>query len=154
EGVSGEGVRRRGAEPVASLEALVPQVDVLTCHTPLTSETKHMINARTLGLMKDGAIYVNTSRGGVQDERAVFEALTRGKLRAAGIDVFEEEPTARDNPVLNLSNVVASCHVAVVTNEANRQMGVQVVGEMLRVLRGQRPDVLVNPDVWPRLGQR
>src|SRR5215510_3429412 len=147
-------VRRRGAEPMASLEALVPQVDVLTCHTPLTPETKHMINARTLGLMKDGAIYVNTSRGGVQDERAVFEALTRGKLGAAGIDVFEEEPTALDNPILNLPNVVVSCHVAGVTNEANRQMGVQVVGEMLRVLRGQRPDVLVNPDVWPRLGQR
>src|SRR5262249_54897792 len=72
--------RPRGAEPVASLEALLPQVDVLTCHTPLTPETKHMINARTLALMKDGAIYVNTSRGGVQDERALFEALTRGKL--------------------------------------------------------------------------
>src|SRR5213596_2620898 len=152
--VPADEVRRRGAEPVASLEALVPQVDVLTCHTPLTPETKHMINARTLGLMKDGAIYVNTSRGGVQDERAVFDALTRGKLGAAGIDVFEEEPTALDNPILNLPNVVVSCHVAGVTNEANRQMGVQVVGEMLRVLRGERPDVLVNPDVWPRLGQR
>src|SRR2546427_700659 len=102
----------------------------------------------------DGAIYVNTSRGGVQDERAVFEALTRGKLGAAGIDVFEQEPTALDNPILNLPNVVVSCHVAGVTNEANRQMGVQVVGEMLCVLRGERPDVLVNPDVWPRLGQR
>ena len=152
--VPADEVRRRGAEPVASLEALVPQVDVLTCHTPLTPETKHMINARTLGLMKDGAIYVNTSRGGVQDERAVFEALTRGKLGAAGIDVFEQEPTALDNPILNLPNVVVSCHVAGVTSEANRQMGVQVVGEMLRVLRGERPDVLVNPDVWPRLGQR
>jgi len=152
--VPADEVRRRGAEPVASLEALVPQVDVLTCHTPLTPETKQMINARTLGLMKDGAIYVNTSRGGVQDERAVFEALTRGKLGAAGIDVFEQEPTALDNPILNLPNAVVSCHVAGVTNEANRQMGVQVVGEMLRVLRGERPDVLVNPDVWPRLGQR
>jgi len=152
--VADDELRRRGAEPVTSLEALVPQVDVLTCHTPLTPETKHMINAKTLGLMKRGAIYVNTSRGGVQDERAVFEALTRGKLGAAGIDVFEEEPTPLDNPILNLPNVVVSCHVAGVTNEANRQMGVQVVGEMLRVLRGERPDVLVNPDVWPRLGQR
>jgi len=152
--VPADEVRRRGAEPVASLEALLPQVDVLTCHTPLTSDTKHMINAKTLALMKDGAIYINTSRGGVQDERALFEALTRGKLGAAGIDVFEEEPTSRDNPLLNLPNVIATSHVAGVTNEANRQMGLQVVGEMLRVLRGERPDVLVNPDVWPRLGQR
>src|SRR5205823_3861571 len=75
-------VRRRGAEPVKSLEALLPQVDVLTCHTPLTPETKHMINAKSLALMKPGAIYVNTSRGPVQDERALFEALTRGRLGA------------------------------------------------------------------------
>jgi len=147
-------LRRRGAEPVASLEALLPQVDVLTCHTPLTPETKHMINEKSLGLMKPGAIFVNTSRGPVQDERALFEALTRGKLAAAGLDVWEDEPTSRDNPMLNLPNVVCSSHVAGVTREATRQAAMQVSGEMLRVLRGERPDVLVNPDVWPRLGRR
>ncbi len=147
-------VRRRGAEPVKSLEALLPQVDVLTCHTPLTPETRHMINEKTLALMKPGAIYVNTSRGPVQEERALFEALTRGRLAAAGLDVWEEEPTPRDNPLLNLENVVCSSHVAGVTREATRQAAMQVCGEMLRVLRGERPDVLVNPDVWPRLGQR
>jgi phosphoglycerate dehydrogenase-like enzyme len=152
--VPADEIRRRGAEPVNSLDELLPQVDVLTCHTPLTDETRGMINERTLGLMKQGAIYVNTSRGPVQQERALFEALTRGKLGAAGIDVWEEEPTSRDNPLLNLDNVVVSSHVAGVTGEANRQMAVQCAGEMLRVLRGERPDVLVNPDVWPRLGRR
>jgi D-3-phosphoglycerate dehydrogenase len=147
-------VRRRGAEPQKSLEALLPQVDVLTCHTPLTPETRHMINARTLGLMKPATIFINTSRGPVQDERALFEALTRGHLSAAGLDVFEEEPTSLDNPLLNLPNIVCSSHVAGVTLEANRQMAMQVSGEMLRVLRGEKPEVLVNPDVWPRLGQR
>lgn len=147
-------LRRRGVEPVASLEALLPQVDVLTCHTPLTEETRGMINARTLALMKDGTIFINTSRGGVQDERALFEALSRGKLRAAGLDVFEEEPSPLDNPLLNLENVVVSSHVAGVTLEANRQMALQVAGEMLRVLRGERPRVLVNPEVWSRLGVR
>ena len=152
--VPADEVRRRGAEPVGSLDELLRQVDVLTCHTPLTEETRQMINARTLALMKEGAIYINTSRGGVQDERALFEALTRGKLGAAGIDVFEEEPTPVDNPLLNLENVVVSSHVAGVTKEANRQMGVQVAGEMLRVLRGEKPQVLVNPEVWPRRGVR
>jgi D-3-phosphoglycerate dehydrogenase len=147
-------IRRRGAEPVESLDALLPQVDVLTCHTPLTPETRHMIDARALGLMKRGAVFVNTSRGGVQDEHALFEALTRGQLGAAGLDVFEEEPTPVDNPILNLKNVVVSSHVAGVTTEATRQASLQVAGEMLRVLRGARPDVLVNPDVWPRLGLR
>jgi D-3-phosphoglycerate dehydrogenase / 2-oxoglutarate reductase len=147
-------LRRRGAEPVKSLEDLLPQVDVLTTHTPLTPETRHMINEKTLALLKPSAIYVNTSRGPVQDERALFEALTRGKLAAVGLDVWEDEPTSADNPILNLENVVCSAHMAGVTREATRQAAMQVSGEMLRVLRGERPDVLVNPDVWPRLGQR
>ena len=147
-------VRRRGAEPTASLEALLPQVDVLTCHTPLTDETRAMINDKHLGLMKHGAILVNTSRGPVQDERALFQALATGQLAAAGIDVFEEEPPSLDNPLMNLPNVVLSTHVAGVTREAIRQTGVQVASEMLRVLRGERPEVLVNPDVAARLGLR
>src|SRR5713101_4621550 len=152
--VPADEVRRRGAEPVVSLEALLPQVDVLTCHTPLTPETKHMINEKAIGLMKPSAIFINTSRGPVQDERALFEALTRGKLAAAGLDVWEDEPTSRDNPILNLENVVCYSHMAGVTREATRQAAMQVSGEMLRVLRGEWPEVLVNPDVWPRLGQR
>lgn len=149
--VSADEIRARGAEPVESLEALLPQVDVLTCHTPLTDETRAMIDARTLALMKTGAIYVNTSRGRVQDERALFEALTRGHLAAAGIDVWEQEPVNPDNPLLNLDNVVCSSHIAGVTDEAIRGMAMQVSAEMLRVLRGERPHVLGNPDLWPRL---
>jgi D-3-phosphoglycerate dehydrogenase / 2-oxoglutarate reductase len=152
--VPADELRRRGVEPVASLEVLLPQVDVLTCHTPCTDETRHMINSRALGLLREGAIFINTSRGGVHDERAVFEALARGQLRSAGLDVFEEEPSPVDNPLLTLDNVVVSAHVAGVTAEANRQMGVQVAAEMLRVLRGERPHVLVNPEVWARLGIR
>ncbi len=152
--VPADELRRRGVEPVESLEALLPQVDVLTTHTPLTDETRHMIDDKALGRMRKGAIYINTSRGPVQDERALFEALTRGRLASAGIDVFEEEPTSLDNPLLNLENVVVSTHVAGVTHEAHRQTGVQVAGEMLRVLRGEMPDVLVNLDVKARLGLR
>lgn len=144
-------LRRRGVEPVKTLDALLGQADIVTCHTPLTSETRQMINARTIGLMKPGAIVINTSRGGVQDERALFEALTRGTLRAAGIDVWEEEPTPRDNPILNLDNVVCTSHIAGVSEEAHRQIAVQVCEEMLRVLRGEKPTVLGNPDLWPRL---
>jgi D-3-phosphoglycerate dehydrogenase len=113
-----------------------------------------MINDETLRLMKRGAIYVNTSRGGVQEERALFEALTRGQLGAAGIDVFEEEPCPVDNPLLNLENAVLSTHMAGVTREATARASVQVTSEMLRVLRGEKPNVLVNPEVGPRLGLR
>ena len=152
--VPADEIRARGAEPVASLPALLPQVDVLTCHTPLTPETRHMIDTKALALMKRGAIYINTSRGGVQEEHALFEALTRGQLAAAGIDVFEDEPCPVDNPLLNLDNVVLSTHMAGVTREATARASVQVTSEMLRVLRGEKPDVLVNPEVGPRLGLR
>jgi D-3-phosphoglycerate dehydrogenase len=146
-----EELARRGVEPVKSLDELLPQVDVLTCHTPLTPETRGMINERTLALMKPGAIFVNTSRGPVQQEHALFEALTRGRLAAAGLDVFEQEPVGADNPLLNLDNVVCTSHIAGVTEEAHRAIGMMVTSEMLRVLRGEKPHVLANADLWPRL---
>src|SRR5438270_8565217 len=152
--VTDDEIRKRGAEPVANLEALLPQVDVLTTTTALTDEARGSANDKTLGRVKRGAIFVNTSRGGVQQERAVFEALVKGQLGAAGLDVFEQEPTPRDNPLLNLDNVVVSSHVAGVTAEATHTATLQVTSEMLRVLRGERPQVLANPDVWPRVGIR
>ena len=148
--VPADEVRRRGAEPVGSLDELLPQVDVLTCHTPLTSETRHMIDERALAQMKPGVIFINTSRGPVHSERALFEALAQKRLAAAGLDVFEQEPSPLDNPLFNLDNVVCSGHVAGVTLEANKAASLQVTAEILRVLRGERPEVLANPDVWPR----
>ncbi len=152
--VPAEEVRRRGAEPVGSLEELLPQVNVLTCHTPLTPETRHMIDERALARLRPGAIFINTSRGPVHSERAVFEALVQKRLSAAGLDVFEQEPSPIDNPIFNLDNVVCSGHVAGVTLEANREASLQVTAEILRVLRGERPRDLANPEVWPRPAHR
>ena len=140
---------RRGAEPVASLEELLPQANVLTCHTPLTPETRHMIDEKTLALLPPGAIFVNTSRGAVQSEPALFEALVTGRLAAAGLDVFEQEPSPLDNPLFNLDNVVCSTHVAGVTREAHRVASLQVTGEVLRVLRGERPQCWSTGGVGP-----
>jgi D-3-phosphoglycerate dehydrogenase len=145
-------LERREVEPVRDLSDLLARADIVTCHTPLTAETHHMISEGTLARMKDTAIFINTSRGKVHDERALFEALTRGKLRAAGLDVWEEEPTPLDNPLLNLENVICTSHVAGLSETANRNIAVGVASEILRVLRGERPKVLGNPDLWPRLG--
>ena len=144
-------VRARGAEPRPDLHALLREADVVTCHTPHTPDTHQMIDAAAVAQMKHGVIFVNTSRGKVQDEHALFEGLTRGRIRAAGIDVFDEEPVAADNPVLNLPNVVVSSHVAGVTVESMRAMAMQVTAEMVRVIRGEKPRVYGNPDVAPRL---
>ncbi len=149
--VSADELRRRQVEPVSDLSSLLAQADIVTCHTPLTKETEHMINEKTIARMKDGAVFVNTSRGKVQDERALFEALTRGKLGAAGLDVWEDEPVPADSPLLNLDNVVATPHMAGVSEQAQRNIATQVAAEILRVLRGEKPTVLGNPELWPRL---
>ena len=104
--VPADEMRRRGAEPVREprgAAAAGRRADLP--HAAHPRDAAHD-QREDLGLMKHGAIYINTSRGPVQDERALFEALTRGKLGAAGIDVFEEEPASADNPIFNLENVV------------------------------------------------
>src|SRR5262245_19313929 len=149
--VSDSEMRARGAEPKPDLHALLREADVVTCHTPHTPETHHMIDDKAVAQMKDGVIFVNTSRGKTQEEHALFEGLTRGKIRAAGIDVFEEEPVSADNPLLNLPNVVVSSHRAGVTAESIRAMAMQVTAEMMRVIRGEKPHVLGNPEVSSKL---
>jgi D-3-phosphoglycerate dehydrogenase len=149
--VADEEVRKRGAEPMKDMASVLKQADVVTCHTPHTPETHHMINAQAVAQMNDGVIFINTSRGKTQDENALLAGLTGGKIRAAGLDVFEEEPVSSDSRLLGLDNVIVSSHVAGVTPETMRGMAMQVGAEMLRVLRGEKPQVLGNPDLWPKL---
>jgi D-3-phosphoglycerate dehydrogenase / 2-oxoglutarate reductase len=150
--VSAPELAARGVEPMASLDALLGQADVITCHTPHTAETHHMIGAAAVARMKDGVVFVNTSRGKVQDEAALLAGLESGKIARAGLDVFEDEPVSSDSPLLQRDDVIVSSHIAGVTPESIRNISMQVAGEMLRVLRGERPTVLGNPDLWPRLG--
>jgi D-3-phosphoglycerate dehydrogenase / 2-oxoglutarate reductase len=145
-------LRNRGVEPMPDLPSVLRVADVVTCHTPHTAETHHMIDAAAVAQMKHGVIFVNTSRGQVQDEGALLAGLQSGKIRAAGLDVFEEEPVSSDNRLLQLENVVVSSHVAGVTVESMKTMALQVTAEMLRVIRGERPHTLGNPALWPKLG--
>ena len=150
--VPADELRNRGVEPMPDMASVLRQADVLTCHTPHTKETHHMINAESIAQMKPGVIFINTSRGKIQDEEALRLALESGKIRAAGIDVFEEEPVSSDSRLLQLDNVIVSPHIAGVTEETTRGTAMQVGAEMLRVLRGEKPQVLGNPDLWPKLG--
>jgi D-3-phosphoglycerate dehydrogenase / 2-oxoglutarate reductase len=149
--VTADELRARGVEPMPDMASLLRQADVVTCHTPHTKETHHMIDAGAIAQMKDGVIFINTSRGKTQDEAALLAGLESGKIRAAGLDVFEEEPVSSDNRLLQLDNVIVSPHIAGVTRETMRGMALQVTAEMLRVIRGERPQVLGNPDCWPKL---
>ena len=143
--VADDVVRRRGAEPMATLEALLAVADIVTCHTPLTEETRGLLGKRVIDLMKPGTILVNASRGGIHDEAALRDALVSGHLRAVGLDVWQEEPCPADNPLLALENVIGTPHVAGVSEEADSAIALQVADEMLRVLRGEMPRALGNP---------
>jgi D-3-phosphoglycerate dehydrogenase len=148
--VGAEAVSAWGASYVESLRDLAARVDVLSIHVPLTAETHHLINREVIRTLKPGAILVNAARGPVVDEAALIEALQDGHLGGAGLDVFEMEPPDSDNPLFKLERVIVTPHVASFTEEGRRAMGLSVAEDILRVLRGERPQYLANPGVWER----
>jgi phosphoglycerate dehydrogenase-like enzyme len=99
------------------LDQLLQQADIVTLHIPLTTETEQIISTSRLATMKPGALLINTARGGLVDEPALFEALRSGQLGGAGLDVFYQEPVPADNPLLSLDNVSVAPHMAWLTNE-------------------------------------
>jgi phosphoglycerate dehydrogenase-like enzyme len=111
--------------PRRELAAPLAEADIVSLHLPLAPNTERMIDAAALGCMKPGAVLVNTARGGLVDEPALVAALTNGQLRAAGLDVFAEEPLPADSPLFGLDNVVLMPHVAWLTPETiERSLGV------------------------------
>jgi phosphoglycerate dehydrogenase-like enzyme len=138
----------RGAQKVATLDELLAQADFVTMHCPATPETRGMANRSFFAKMKKGSFFVNTARGGIMVEADLLQALKSGHLAAAALDVFEQEPTPADNPLLRLPNVVLSPHAASNSAEGNRRMGMGAVTQALQVLRNERPQSLVNPEVW------
>ena len=132
-----------GIEAV-ELPLLLHESDVITIHAPLTEKTFHLIGERELNLMKPTAILVNTSRGGIIDEKALYRALRDRKIMAAGLDVLEEEPFSPDNALAQLDNVVLTPHMAAASVESDRQRLNQLIENIRRVLRGERPVNAVN----------
>src|SRR5215469_16884939 len=129
-------IKAAGCEPVSDLEAALPRADFVTIDCPKTPETVAMFDAARRARMKPTAYLVNTSLGGIIDERALHAVLTEGKLAGAGIDVFEKEPTPLDLPLLKLPNVQVSPHVAGVTRESVDRMATTAVRNLLIVLDG------------------
>jgi D-3-phosphoglycerate dehydrogenase len=124
-----------GIQWESDLDRLLGTVDILSLHCPLTDQTRGLIGRRELSLMKPDAILVNTARGPVVDEAALIEALTTGKLAAAGLDVFAEEPTDPGNPLLQLPNVIVTPHVSAMTEEAMTRMGTSAANQILGFLK-------------------
>jgi len=127
---------------------VLSEADFVVLCIPLTPETRGMVGARELLLMKPTAYLVNTSRGGLVDESALYTALSRGAIAGAAMDAFVKEPPTPDNPLLSLDNFIATPHVAGATVEAMRRMATDLAEEILRVLRGERPLYPVNPEAY------
>mgnify|MGYP006276071753 CR=1 FL=1 len=128
-------------------ERLFERADVVTVHTPLTEETRGLVGEPELDGLGEGYL-VNTSRGGVIEESALYDALVDGELAGAALDVFENEPPSPDNPLLDAPNLILSPHVAGVSDRTQRR-GLELAAESIRTaLDGGRPDTVVNPAVY------
>lgn len=138
-----------GVEMIDSLDDLLQQADFVTLHTPLTPETRHFFGERELRLMRPGTYLINASRGPVLDEAALIRVLQDGHLAGAGLDVFDPEPPGADNPLLKMTNVVVTPHIASSTDRGFTAMMNGTADQIIQVLRGERPPFMVNPEAWP-----
>jgi D-3-phosphoglycerate dehydrogenase len=141
-------IKAAGCEPVGDLDTALPRADFVSIHCPKTPETVGMFNAARLRRMKPTAYLINTARGGIVEEKALYEALVSGKLAGAGLDVFEQEPPPSGHSLFELPNVIMAPHVAGVTREAVDRMSVQTARNILSALDGVpiRQNV-INQDV-------
>ncbi len=131
------------------LHTLLRESDFVSLHVPLTADTRHIVGPTELSLMKQSAILINTSRGGVLDQEALCEALRCGAIAGAGLDVAEVEPVPPGDPLLSLDNLTLTPHVASASVATRTRMADMAADAILCVLRGERPPNLVNPGATP-----
>jgi D-3-phosphoglycerate dehydrogenase len=136
-----------GVEMVPLAE-LFRRADVITVHTPLIKETRHVINAETIATMKDGVRLINCARGGIIDEQALADAIASGKVAGAALDVFENEPPT-DSPVLGLDKVIVTPHLGASTVEAQKNVAISVANQCISVLSGGAAKYVVNAPMIP-----
>jgi D-3-phosphoglycerate dehydrogenase len=131
----------------AEINDILPQADFISVHTPLTSETKELINMDRFKLMKRSAVIINTSRGPIIEEKALVKALDEGLIAGAALDVLQIEPPEKDNRLMDMGNVILTPHAGFYSEEAIETLRSTASLAVRKVLTGQQPDHLVNPEV-------
>ena len=131
---------------MSDLRVLLAEADFITIHVPLTSSTQHLVGAEEFAAMKPTAVLVNTSRGGIVDQKALFDALKSGRIFSAGMDVTEVEPIPSDDPLLTLNNLVIAPHIASASFKTRKKMALMAAENLLAGIRGELPPNCVNPE--------
>ena len=142
-----EADERQLAMTYVGFEEVFQKSDFVSIHAPLREETRHLVGARELALMKPGAFLINTARGALLDEAALIRALAERRIAGAGLDVFEHEPFVEPE-LLAMNNVVLAPHLGSAVVELREKMANIVVDNILAVLAGRRPPNCVNPEVY------
>ena len=135
---------------LVALDELLASADFVSIHCPLNERTRGLIGARELGLMKEGAYLINTARGGIVDEDALYDVLQRRRIRGAAVDVFVGEPVVRPHRFGALDNVLLAPHSIAWTHELFRDIGRTACRGLLELSLGRRPPGVVNPEVFER----
>jgi D-3-phosphoglycerate dehydrogenase len=147
--VTQEAAAAHGAQ-LASLDELLARSDFVTLHTPLLPATRGLVGATQLARMKPTAYLINTSRGPVVDEAALIDALQKGVIAGAALDVFDSEPLAQDSPLRDMDNVILTPHFAAYSEQALEDLRASVVRTVIDVLQDRWPPFVMNPTVQPR----
>ncbi len=134
--ISPERAKMVGAKLVDNLDELLKNSDIITVHVPKTKETEKMISKEQFEKMKDGVYIINCARGGIIDEKELYNALVKGKVAGAALDVYEKEPPDTDNPLFRLENVITTPHIGASTREAQINVGMIVAEEIINMARG------------------
>lgn len=141
---------REHATTMVDTEELFSTADVVSVHLPLNAETTGLVDARLLGLMKETALLLNTSRGGIVQEQDLAAALTAGRLGGAGLDVFTQEPLGQQSPLTTLENTILTPHAAWYSEESEQEIRTKTARNVLEALFAGQPTYLVNHTVVPR----
>ena len=141
-------IKNSGAQHVNNYLDILPQMDAVSLHCPKNKETINMFSENEFEIMKESAFLINCARGGIINEEALLDALKSNKIRAAGLDVYDDEPSTSSNPLFSLDNILVSPHIAGVTQEATIRMSKQAVQNVLDVFDDKvDPEVIINKNV-------
>ncbi|MDD4363851.1 MAG: C-terminal binding protein [Atribacterota bacterium] len=140
-------IERAGVKPVSFAE-LLTNSDVISIHTSLNKETKHLFGEEEFKKMKNTALIINTARGGIIDEEALYRALKEGWIAGAALDSLEEEPPLKSNPLFRLSNVILTPHVAFYSETSLKNLHLWAIEAVINVYKNKKPEHLVNSEIW------